>query len=166
MPPVMSENRAFLDGIDRDYAEYLRDESRMTGKAESISFPKTEADIRADLIEAGKLGRRVTTQGARTGITGAAVPAGGHILNLSRMTRALGLRRAPDGRTFFVAVQPGMVLTELRHMIAAREFDTQGWSPDSLAALADGSLRLHRRNGGLQRIRRPDLPLRADEELR
>ena len=77
----------------------------------------------------------VTTQGARTGITGGAVPDGGHILNLSRMARVTGLRTNPDRTEFFVTVEPGLPLCELRKMIQNRAFDTAGWSAESLNAL-------------------------------
>ena len=32
-----------------EYAEYLRDESRKTGRADSISFPETEEEVRGIL---------------------------------------------------------------------------------------------------------------------
>ena len=55
------------------------------GSADSISFPKTEADVVESIRAAGVCGTTVTTQGARTGIVAGAVPQGGHVLNLSRM---------------------------------------------------------------------------------
>ena len=63
--------------------EYLRDESRMSGYAEEIAFPETEAEILQVAQET--LGRKIpiTVQGARTGITGAAVPQSGQILSLT-----------------------------------------------------------------------------------
>jgi D-lactate dehydrogenase (cytochrome) len=77
----------------------------------------------------------VTTQGGRTGITGGAVPEGGHILNLSRMKQVVGLRHDEAAGTFYVSVQPGLPLADLRMMIRQREFDTTGWTADALAAL-------------------------------
>jgi D-lactate dehydrogenase (cytochrome) len=119
-----------------DYADYLRDESRRVGQAEGISFPTSEADIRSALAEAHPRHWSITLQGARTGITAGAVPNSGLILNLSRMQKILGLRRAPNG-DFILQVEPGLTLTELRRQVADRSFDTLFWSQDSLQALED-----------------------------
>ena len=73
-------------------------------------------------------------QGARTGLAAAAVPKRGHILNLSKMDRVLALRQ--EENRFFLTVQPGVALLNLRKMIATCAFDTEGWSEESLAALA------------------------------
>lgn len=123
------QDRLFLP-LDGQYAQYLRDESRTTGTAETISFPRTEQQVRRVLL--GTQGP-VTVQGARTGLAAAAVPQGGHILNLSQMDRVTALREE-NGR-FFVTVQPGVVLMRLRRMLHTREFDTRGWDERSLAAL-------------------------------
>lgn len=116
-----------------ELSEYLRDESRTVGTAESISFPRTENEVSDILRSLHRQGTPVTVQGARTGLAAAAVPFGGHILNLSRMDRVLSLHES--GGAFSVTVQPGVVLLKLRKMIAARRFDTSGWSAASLRAL-------------------------------
>lgn len=115
------------------YEAYLRDESRTVGEAESISFPRSEEDVRCVLRVLHESGTPVTVQGARTGLAAAAVPRGGHIMNMSRMNAVTALRR--EGERFYVTAQPGVVLLNLRKMIARREFDTAGWSEASLAAL-------------------------------
>ena len=51
------------------FADYLRDESRRTGSADRIAFPRSEADVLAALAAARAARMPVTTQGARTGIT-------------------------------------------------------------------------------------------------
>ncbi len=114
------------------YEAYLRDESRTVGEAHSISFPTCEDEVRA-VLQALPAEVPVTVQGARTGLAAAAVPREGHILNLSRMDAVTGLRQ--EGERFYVTVQPGVVLLNLRKMIARREFDTAGWSDASLQAL-------------------------------
>jgi D-lactate dehydrogenase (cytochrome) len=121
--------------VAADYPDYLRDESRKMGSAETISFPVDEHEVRhmMAMIQAG--GCAVTTQGARTGITGGAVPADGHILNMSRMNRVVGLRYDEEQDRFFVIVQPGLILSELRALLQTGEFDTSEWSRSSLAAL-------------------------------
>jgi D-lactate dehydrogenase (cytochrome) len=112
--------------ISSEYADYLRDESRTAGTADSISFPENESDLAAILKVCHQTGTRVTVQGARTGLTAAAVPDGGHILNLSRMNRVRGMRQDPSGR-FRLLVEPGVVLSRLRKQIEDRRFLTTGW---------------------------------------
>jgi len=93
------------------YDDYLRDESRLIGSADSISFPKTEAEVIETVKSAS--GLPIIAQGARTGIVAGAVPQGGHILNLSRMTEISPLNAS--GRT--IRVQPGVLLTAIRGAI-------------------------------------------------
>jgi len=127
----------FIHGqVAQDYPDYLRDESRRAGRADAIAFPTSAAEVRQALELARARNWPVTLQGGRTGITGGAVPAGGLILNLARLQRVLGLRHEPDGDRFFVTVQPGVVLQDLRRQLRARAFDTTGWSAAALQALA------------------------------
>lgn len=56
------------------YEEYLRDESRMCGFAESISFPQSTAQACEQISALADANTPVTVQGGRTGICGAAVP--------------------------------------------------------------------------------------------
>ena len=120
-----------------DYADYLRDESRRVGRAESISFPHAESAVCALLRQMQQERRPVTLQGARTGIAGGAVPDGGHILNLSRMNRIAGLRRDEKGDCFLLRAQPGVVLADLKQALAERQFDVAGWDEASIRAAAE-----------------------------
>ena len=117
-----------------EYEEYRRDESRSTGTAQSISFPTTEDEVRAIMRELSAAGCPVTVQGARTGLAAGAVPAGGHVLNTSRMTGYLGLSVDAADR-FILRVQPGVVLSELRKQLAKKTLPSAGWDAASLAAL-------------------------------
>ncbi len=119
--------------LTNDYTSYLRDESRRVGTAQSISFPHSETEICRILDFCFQKDIPVTVQGARTGLAGAASPNGGHILNLSRMNRVLGCRF--DGQRFYLSVEPGLPLSELRKMVARRRFDTTGWTQESVDAL-------------------------------
>ena len=89
------------------HADYLRDESRRVGRADRIAFPRTEAEVLAALAEARAAKLPVTTQGARTGVTGGAVPEGGLVLNLAHMDKI-----AVEGET--LRVQPGATLAAIR----------------------------------------------------
>ncbi len=117
-----------------DLEEYCRDESRSSGEAESFSFPTSEDEVRAILAELHASGTPVTVQAARTGLAAGAVPHGGHVLNVSRMNRYLGLRVGSDG-SFRLRVQPGVVLSELRKNLANKSLPTEGWDHVSLHAL-------------------------------
>lgn len=121
----------FKPDVEGQYPDYLRDESRRRGRADMISFAASEEDIRKVLLS----GHAITTQGARTGITGGAVPDGGHVLNLSRMKRITGMRLDPGRNEAFISVQPGLALVELRKILQNCEFDSANWSQESLFAL-------------------------------
>ena len=97
-----------IESFQPAHADFLRDESRRTGTADRIAFPRTEADVLAALAEARAAKMPVTTQGARTGVTGGAVPEGGLVLNLSKMDRIIA---AGNGE---MRVQPGATLAAIR----------------------------------------------------
>jgi len=97
-------------------ADYLRDESRATGEAESIAFPLSVSEISDALREAASRNLAVTLQGARTGISAGAVPHGGAIVSLAKMDRILDLRPGPSGAV--LRVQPGLPLVTLRRYLA------------------------------------------------
>ena len=136
---------AGVQPLSAEYDEYRRDESRSVGEADEIAFPTDEDEVRAVLREvrerAAATGERpcaVTAQGARTGLAAGAVPHGGLVLNLSRMNRYLGLRCGDDG-VFYLRVQPGVVLSELRKHLAAKSLPSpaEGWDEESTAALRE-----------------------------
>lgn len=120
--------------LEERHQDYLKDESRSSGTAESISFPENQAQVQAIVKRLLKRQTPITVQGSRTGLAGGAVPGGGHILNLSRMTRVLGLERDQAGR-FHVRVQPGITLSQLDEHLSSRVFDCEGWDLDARKAL-------------------------------
>ncbi len=120
----MADRTTFITDIERDYPDYLRDESRRAGRADSISFPRTEKELKDHLAVLHGLERPVTIQGARTGVTGGAVPEGGHILNLSRMDRILDLRHEASSNLSYITVQPGVPLSEVQEKV--KEFRAGG----------------------------------------
>ena len=91
--------------ISAGYQEYLKDESRTVGTAETISFPKTENEVIEIIKYLYENNTNITIQGARTGLAAAAVPFGGHILNVSRMDKVLGCRKDKNG-DFYFTLQP------------------------------------------------------------
>lgn len=98
------------------YEDYLMDESRFCGAAESISFPENEQQILKILAKMKKGDVPITIQGGKTGIVGAAVPLKGHIMNLSRMNQWQGWQK-DDNNDVLVTVQPGINLLELKKEI-------------------------------------------------
>lgn len=105
--------------MSEKYEEYLIDESKYKGYADSISFPESEEEIVTILEKMKDEQTPVTIQGAKTGITGAGIPMGGHILNLSHMNKVIEHSTADDG-TGRIVVEPGINLMELQKEIAAR----------------------------------------------
>ena len=134
---TMTSEHPFLLNIAADYPDYLRDESRRTGSADSLSFPRTEKELRAHLTLLNNEKTPVTIQGARTGITAGAVPNGGHIISLSRMNRITGMNRHPNEDAYVLSVQPGTLLSDIRLFIETKRFDITGWSEQSLKTLSD-----------------------------
>lgn len=117
--------------INEELQGYLRDESRNVGHADKIAFPRTEEEIVSALKKCFAEGIAVTIQGARTGLCAAACPDGGYIINVSRMTSVLGLKK--DGDNYIAKVQPGLSLTEFRKQIKSRSFNIKDWSEDDKA---------------------------------
>lgn len=124
--------------MNAEFDEYRRDESRSQGEADTISFPTSEDELCAQLrvLAESEPPVPVTVQGARTGLAAGAVPHGGHVLNLSKMNAFLGLRRDEAG-VFYLRVQPGVVLSELRRHLHAKTIPTTGWDEASLASLEE-----------------------------
>lgn len=128
-----------------EFEEYVRDESRTVGEAQTFSFPTSEAEVIDALRELHASAVPITVQGARTGLAAGAVPFAGHVMNLMRMDSILGLRHERahvcEGDachfvdTFYVTVEPGVVLANLRKALANKALPTKGWSEESLAAL-------------------------------
>ena len=118
------------------HADFLMDESMRSGRAESISFPKEEKEVRQILETLRDQRVPVTIQGSLTGIAGDGVPSGGHVLNLSAMNRIIGMGRDDRGH-YCLRMQPGVSLAALRQQLASRRFEQASeWDSSSLAELA------------------------------
>lgn len=128
----MSELITFISG--NEFQDYLRDESRSVGEAESISFPRSATEVKNIVTLINERNLPLTVQGARTGLAAGAVPRGGHIMNLSKLNRIKGLRYEPHAKSFTLVVEPGVLLTEIRQALTTLDFDTSTWSADSIQA--------------------------------
>jgi len=105
--------RQLIHPLTETYHEYLKDESRLQGAADSISFPESEAEIGRILQVMRKNRMPVTIQGGKTGVVGSAVPVRGHIMNLARMNKVKSFFAAGQGEAY-LKVEPGITLNELR----------------------------------------------------
>lgn len=110
----MNNRRIF--SMDETYAEYIRDESQFTGEAKSISFPRSEEEIRSILRELRAQGIPVTAQGGKTGIVGSGVPLGGHLMSMTDFSQVLDFSET-NGK-YLLTVEPGLRLTELKQALA------------------------------------------------
>ena len=123
-------------GLD-DYRQYLTDESRRTGRAEALVFPRSTADVAAAVRVAADRGWGVTVSGARTGITAGAVPGDGMVLSLDRLNCVRGLRRSRDGAVL-VSCEAGVMLSDLQGSLQEGRFpEAATWGRCSVDLLAE-----------------------------
>ena len=133
---IQSAPDGILTDVEHYHPEFIHDESRLVGRMDSISFPRTEDEVTDHVARMCRAGTPVTVQGVRTGISGGAVPQGGHVLNLGRMNTILGLRYDEARETFFLVLQAGVYLRDqIWPATTKKEFDTSGWPDESRAAL-------------------------------
>jgi len=121
------------ENIERDYPDYLRDESNMHGTGASrLFFPRTEENLLWVVREALRREEKLTISGGRTGICGGAVPEGGWMLSLERMNRVKGIYKSGDG--FEIEVESGMRLSELGAFARSRRLGSDGAASGDAAA--------------------------------
>ncbi|MFW9846825.1 MAG: FAD-binding oxidoreductase [Candidatus Thorarchaeota archaeon] len=110
--------------ITDTYALYLDDESHsFDGIAEKIVFPTSSNQISAILRDASQSGTPVTIQGGRTGLTGGAVPLGGIVLNLEKMTDLLYMDYSAEEGLYSIAGQSGVLLEDLVAAVNSKSLD-------------------------------------------
>ena len=127
-------NDKLIRPFSPEYSDYLFDESRTMGHADYIAFPSDEEELRTVVRWCAEHKVPLTAQGALTGLAGGASPARGLVLNLQRMNRILSLRRDENG-TYYLRVQPGLRLAQLRRALLLKAFDVSGWDEASLEVL-------------------------------
>ncbi|MHA1740498.1 MAG: FAD-binding oxidoreductase [Candidatus Thorarchaeota archaeon] len=106
------------------YALYLDDESHsFDGRADEILFPTTEGELAALLKQAHAKNVPVTIQGSRTGLTGAAVPLGGIVINVEKMNRLLYMDYEESRGVYTIAAEPGVLLEDLVRAVTTKSLD-------------------------------------------
>ncbi len=102
--------------ISEDYPDYLRDESNTTGsEVEALFFPRTVENIAYVVHEASEKHKSLTLSGARTGICAGAVPQGGYLLSLEKMTGVVDFQKGKEG--YELTAQSGLRLADLVLML-------------------------------------------------
>ena len=115
--------------VDEKYEQYLSDESKMIGKADSISFPNNEQDIIQIVKEMSSNNIPITIQGGNTGIAGCAVPTRGHIMNLTNMNKVKEFIKKDED--YLLKVEPGITLLELnKEIVRLKEKVELFWPPN------------------------------------
>jgi|GEM_PF-1105019 len=115
--------------IASDDADCLRDESRLAGRAVSISYPENEEQVSEILAYCARNKISVTTQGSRTGVNGACVPLRGHVLSLEKMKGVTGFTplslTLESGLTAYgkITAEAGVTLAELDQKILSASKD-------------------------------------------
>ena len=109
--------------IVKSYANYLMDESKVSGgKADLLFFPNNEQEVATIIKKLRKEKHKITISAARTGIVGSAIPLGGAILVLERMNKIEGIGFDEKDKRWFVRVQPAISLQEINDFIKTRKF--------------------------------------------
>ena len=129
--------------LDERYLSFLSDESKEEGTADTISFP-TSVDELFQILQRLPSGL-VTLQGANTGVDGASVPHGGHIINFSKMNHVLKISQTTDNEGY-VVTEPGVTLEQLRQEIGCQLKNSEFlWppSPTESSATVGGVIATH-----------------------
>ena len=104
-----------FENILPKYESYLQDESHMKGTAEDIFFPESIENALEGMKETKTEGKRLTVQGAKTGLFGGAVPNGGRVINLSHMNKIGEIKIEPSGEAKLY-VECGATLEEIEKL--------------------------------------------------
>ena len=122
--------------INTEYQDYTTDESRMQGTMDGIAFPQNEEELSAILSFCKKENLKITFSGARTGITGGAVPDSGIVISFDKMNKILGMEYDEKNNIFYIRCQPGVVLADLKKAAKNADFPgTENWTSESLDIL-------------------------------
>jgi D-lactate dehydrogenase (cytochrome) len=108
--------------ISTDYPTYLMDESKLTGTADWLFFPRSEAEIVSILgfLQENKI--RTYVSAARTGIVGSCVPTSGSVLSVEKMNRIIGFGFDTNKKCYFIRVEPGTTLDEINDKLMKKDF--------------------------------------------
>ncbi len=115
-----------INKISTDYSTYLADESKLSGEAEWLFFPKSESEIISILNFLRENKIQTCISAARTGIVGSCVPifpTSGSVLSLEKMNKIVGFGFDRNKGNYFFRVEPGITLNEINHRLMKKNFD-------------------------------------------
>jgi len=118
---------------------YLKDASQLQGQADEVFLPENEKAVVSLLKEANAKKIPVTISAGRTGLVGAAVPTGGWVLSVEKLSQILEIKKDPAEKNSWARVEPGIFLKDLNQ---ALEKDSLFYAPDPTGpkALIGGTL--------------------------
>lgn len=122
-----------FDRIQREFPNYLSDESKLTlGAFDWLFFPADEAELCAVVKEMAKRKIKVAVCGARTGLAGGCVPNRGALIALDKFNRITGLYY--DSRADEWRIQAGCAvsLSELNRCLTTKSFSDPERSADEV----------------------------------
>jgi D-lactate dehydrogenase (cytochrome) len=99
-----------------DLQNYLIDASNMQGgHADKLFVPESASQIADILREANEARIQVTVSGARTGTVGGAIPFGGFVISLEKLSKI----KAIDKNAMTATVEPGVILGDFQKAVEA-----------------------------------------------
>jgi len=112
-----------FDVIKEKYSDYLTDESKLTmGPFDFLLFPRDESELAGVVGEMAQKGVCMTVAGARTGLVGGCVPAGGALISLEKLNHILDLYYLESADEWRLRAQTGALLSDLNTMITEKSF--------------------------------------------
>ncbi|MCO6474526.1 MAG: FAD-binding oxidoreductase [Melioribacteraceae bacterium] len=94
--------------------DYLNDAANFKGKCERVYLPESVDDIVKIVKSANSNRKKITVCGARTGLTGGAVPQEGLVLSTEKLNKIIKI----SSEEKFAVVQPGVFLSELNEKLS------------------------------------------------
>jgi len=108
------------DNIIKGYPDYLNDESNVHGEEiEALFFPGSVENVSYIVNEAVEKGKCITVSGGRTGICAGAVPEGGYVISLEKMTKILDL--SINYGEYELKAESGIRLSDINNLIRSKD---------------------------------------------
>ncbi len=108
-----------IQKTDKDYIEpYLKDASNFSGEASVLFIPENVKELQDIISDCYKKNIRITISGARTGLTGSAVPLEGAIISTEKIKKIIKI----DSEKETATLQPGVVIADFQDEIKQHGF--------------------------------------------
>jgi len=120
---IVGKKNAIAPAESDRFAGYLKDETFLQGAAELVLIPENRQQVLAILAELHAMRREfpreiqsltLTLRGGGSGLSGACVPDGGIVLDLTRISRVLDI----DEKNMVIRAECGIILSELNRVLA------------------------------------------------